>query len=305
MTDMKDPLIAAVIPAFNEVNTIRRTVEESRKYVHEVIVVDDGSTDDTGREASSAGATVLRHDSNLGYGAALATGFRYVKGNGARILVILDGDGQHNPADIPKIVEPIIRGDAEVTTGSRFINDDSRGEIPGYRKLGIGMVNKAWNFATKDAMTDTQCGFRAYSRDAIEKIDIKEVGMSASLEILGEAAQKNLRVVEVPISARYEGDTSTVQPGRHGMELINYVLRKMKDEHPLLIFGVSGTIVTTIGLAFGVYSLNSYFDSRYLPFGPTIVAGIMVYVGTLMIFGGLILNSIQALASKLEKKESK
>lgn len=303
MAEAKGPLIAAVIPAFNETGTIRKTVEESMKYVHEVIVVDDGSTDDTGRVASSAGATVLRHAANLGYGAALATGFRYARGNGAKILVVLDGDGQHSPADIPKIVEPIIRRDAEIASGSRFINADSKNEIPTYRKLGIGVVNKAWNFATKDGFTDTQCGFRAYSREAIEKIDIKETGMSASLEILNEAAQKNLRIVEVPISAKYEGDTSTVQPGRHGMELVNYVLRKMKDEHPLLIFGVSGIIVTTIGLAFGVYSLNSYFDSRYLPFGPTIVAGLMVYVGTLMIFGGLILNSIQALATKLEKKE--
>lgn len=298
-------MITAVIPAFNEENSIGKTVEESKKYVEEVVVVDDGSLDNTVNVASQAGAIVLRHASNLGYGAALATGFKYVRGNGADVLVVLDGDGQHNPADIPRIVDPILHGNADIVSGSRFMNNDSRGGMPAYRKLGIGVVNKAWNYASKDTLTDTQCGFRAYSRDAIEKIEIKQAGMSASLEILDEAGQKSLRVVEVPISARYEGETSSVQPGRHGMELINYVLRKLKEEHPLLIFGLSGVVVTSVGLAFGVYSLNSYFDSRYLPFGPTIVAGVMIYVGTLMIFGGLILNSIQTLASKLENKRSR
>jgi hypothetical protein len=129
--------------------------------------------------------------------------------------------------------------------------------------------------------------------------------MSASLEILNQAGAKNLRVVEVPVSVNYRGNTSSTEPGRHGMELVNYVLRKLKDEHPLLIFGVGGVLVSSIGLVFGVYSINSYFDTRYLPFGPTIVAGILIYVGTLMIFGGLILNSIQSLAARLEEKRSK
>jgi uncharacterized membrane protein len=129
--------------------------------------------------------------------------------------------------------------------------------------------------------------------------------MCASLEILDEASQNKLRIIEVPVSAEYGGTTSTVQPGRHGMELINYVLKKMKEEHPLLIFGGSGVVVSTIGLAFGIYSMNSYFESRYLPFGPTIVAGIMIYVGTLLVFGGLILNSIQALAAKFEERNSR
>jgi hypothetical protein len=136
-------------------------------------------------------------------------------------------------------------------------------------------------------------------------MEIKETNMSASLEILDQAGARNLRVVEVPVSVNYVGNTSSTEPGRHGMELVNYVLRKLKDEHPLLIFGVGGVLVSSIGLVFGVYSINSYFDTRYLPFGPTIVAGILIYVGTLMIFGGLILNSIQSLAARLEEKHSK
>jgi glycosyltransferase involved in cell wall biosynthesis len=306
MSEDSKSTITAVIPAFNEEKTIAHTVLESKKYVNEVVVVDDGSLDDTCGAATRAGATVLRHPVNLGYGAALATGFEYMRNNGAQYLVVLDGDGQHSPADIPKLVEPLIRGNADITNGSRFINEESRRKIPAYRKIGIGMVNKAWNLSTKNAdLTDTQCGFRAYTRDAVNKIDITQTGMCASLEILDEASQNKLRIIEVPVSAEYGGTTSTVQPGRHGMELINYVLKKMKEEHPLLIFGGSGVVVSTIGLAFGIYSMNSYFESRYLPFGPTIVAGIMIYVGTLLVFGGLILNSIQALAAKFEERNSR
>jgi hypothetical protein len=85
------------------------------------------------------------------------------------------------------------------------------------------------------------------------------------------------------------------------MELVNYVLKKMKEEHPLMIFGGLGFAIIAVGLVFGVMAINSYFGSRYLPFGPTIIAGIAVYVGTLMVFGGLILNAIQSLAERIEK----
>jgi len=303
MTESSSPKITAVIPAFNEERTIGRIVEETRKYVSEVVVIDDGSTDSTRNVALSAGATVLAHSTNQGYGDALATGFQYVKNNGANIMVILDGDGQHNPADITKLAEPIISGQADIVLGSRFISKEAKKEMPAYRRFGIGIVNKAWNMtSSSEDLTDTQCGFRAYSRNAIDKIHIQEAGMSASLEILDQAGKGDLKLMEMPVKVGYEGDTSTYKPSRHGMELVNYVLKKLKDEHPLLVFGLGGVVVSSIGLAFGAYSVNSYFDSRYLPFGPTIIAGILIYVGTLMIFGGLILNSIQSIASRLENK---
>jgi len=265
-------------------------------------LLDDGSTDGTGGIAVSAGTTVLRHPQKAGYGAALATGFNYVRNNGAGILVVLDADGQHDPGQIPQLVKPIISGKADIVTGSRFIQDSLKRQVPVYRRFGIGVVNKAWKFASSDSLTDTQCGFRAYSRRAIEGIDITEAGMSASLEVLDQASDKNLKVVEVPVSERYGADTSTMRPGKHGMELINYIIKKLKEEHPLLIFGGGGMLLTVIGLGFGILALNSYFETRYLPYGPTLIAGVTIYVGTLMIFGGLILNAIQSVAAKLEEK---
>ncbi len=305
MTQERDVAITALIPAYNEEKSIGRVVEDTRRYVQNVVVVDDGSTDGTGRAAFSAGATVLRHERNRGYGSALATGFTYFRNNGAGVMVVLDGDGQHDPSDIPRLVKPVIDGQADVVIGSRFMDGEAKADMPRYRRFGIGVVNRAWKIASGDDMTDTQCGFRAYSRDAIDKMEIKETNMSASLEILDQAGARNLRVVEVPVSVKYSGDTSSTEPGKHGMELVNYVLKKLKDEHPLLIFGVGGVLVSSVGLIFGVYSINSYFDSRYLPFGPSIVATLFIYVGTLMIFGGLILNSVQTLAVKIEKNRGR
>ena len=305
MTDDPKDAITAVIPAFNEEKTIGRVVEDVKRYAQNVIVVDDGSSDATRDVALIAGATILRHPKNLGYGCALATGFSYFKNNGAGVMVVLDGDGQHDPSEIPRLVKPLLDNRADIVVGSRFMDCEKETSIPRYRRFGIGIVNRAWNFVSGEERTDTQCGFRAYSRDAVQKIDIREASMSASLEILDQAAAKNLRVVEVPVSVKYAGSTSSIEPGRHGMELVNYVLRKLKDEHPLLIFGGGGVLITLIGMAFGVYSINSYFDARHLPFGPTIIAGLLTYVGTLMIFGGLILNSIQSLAARIEKRDAK
>lgn len=302
VTENSCPVITAIIPAYNEEKTIGQVVNDVKRYVQNVVVVDDGSSDGTHVAALDAGATVLRHPRNLGYGSALATGFSHFKNNGAGVAVVIDGDGQHNPSEIPILVKPLIDGLADIVVGSRFINPGADASIPRYRKLGILIVNRTWNFVSGERRTDTQCGFRAYSKEAVQRIDIKQTSMSASLEILDQAAAHNLRVVEVPVSVKYSGDTSSIQPGRHGMELVNYVLKKLRDEHPLLFFGVGGILMSSIGLALGLYSLNVYFASGYLPFGPTFAAAALIYVGSLMIIGGMILNSIQSLASRLDRR---
>ena len=293
--------VIAAIPAFNEADTIGQVVENAMKYVDEVVVIDDGSTDSTGEIALGKGALVLRHRSNFGYGAALATGLRHMRENGSDILVTLDADGQHEPAEIPKLVQPIAEGRADVVTGSRFLEVENGPPIPAYRKFGISVVNRAWKLASGGTLTDTQCGFRAYSRNAVNRIDIKQANMSASLEILDRASKSGMRIVEVPVSVKYGKGTSTMEPGRHGLELVNYVLRKLREEHPLLIFGGVGMGLSISGIIFAALALNSYLQGGSLPFGPTILAAVFIYVGTLMIFGGLILNSIQALADRVEK----
>src|SRR4030042_6886904 len=136
MTDSSCVSITAVIPAFNEERTIGRVVRDAMKHVSEVVVVDDGSADATSQTAIGAGATVLRHSKNKGYGSALATGFQHFRNNGANILVVLDGDGQHDPAEIPILIQPILEGLADIVTGSRFMNSGSGNDMPLYRQFG-------------------------------------------------------------------------------------------------------------------------------------------------------------------------
>ncbi len=150
---------AAIIPAFNEEVAIGSVVLLSREHVDEVLVVDDGSTDRTASVAEMAGARVLRHHKNLGKGAALKTGFQATD---ADVIVTLDADGQHDPAEIPKLMEPIIRGEADIVNGSRYLHGTDE-NTPRYRRVGQKILDTATNISTGLEITDTQSGFRAFS----------------------------------------------------------------------------------------------------------------------------------------------
>src|SRR5205809_2660836 len=129
--------IVASIPAYNEGPTIGSVVLKARQFASEVVVNDDGSTDDTANTAALAGANVIRHPTNMGYGAAIKTCLDYARGSGADILVILDGDGQHRAELIPLVAAPVVKGEADVSIGSRFLNPGTSEGVPRYRRFGI------------------------------------------------------------------------------------------------------------------------------------------------------------------------
>lgn len=147
------PKIIACIPAYNEERTIASVVLKAMKYVNKVIVCDDGSEDLTGEIARRLGAEVVRHERNMGYGAALSTLFNKAREVKADIMVILDADGQHNPDDIPRLLKPIIDGEADIVIGSRFIGG-LKGEIPAYRELGIKAITRLVKTMTYSDLTD-------------------------------------------------------------------------------------------------------------------------------------------------------
>src|SRR5437879_863773 len=140
--------ILAAIPAYNEGPTIGSVVLKARQFASEVVVIDDGSTDDTANTAALAGAHVIRHPTNRGYGAAIKACLDHARGSGADILVILDGDGQHRAELIPLVAEPVVKGEADVSIGSRFLNPRSSKGVPRYRRLGIGLISKLTNLGT-------------------------------------------------------------------------------------------------------------------------------------------------------------
>lgn len=204
----------AAIPCFNTGSSIYDVVSKSKKHVSRVLVIDDGSTDNTTRQASAAGARVISHGRNRGYGAAIRSCFEAATSSEADILVILDGDGQHNPDDIPAIIAPITGGVADMTVGSRFLEGNI--VVPGYRKFGIGLITLLFNLGSRKKVTDSQSGFRAYHRKLFSHLNLTEKGMSVSIEILEAARRKNAVIKEVPIICHYPPATFNMKAIWHG-----------------------------------------------------------------------------------------
>jgi len=218
------PKIIAAIPCLNEEAFIGDIVTRAKKYVDKVIVIDDGSTDNTSKAARAAGAKVIKHKTNQGAGAATRTAFEAAKRSHADILVTLDGDGQHNPDEIPQLLAPIINEEADLVIGSRFLTPNPQ-QMPKYRKFGIDVITFLYNFGSKARVSDAQCCFRAQNRRLIEAVTITEAGFGFSVQVLIQARKKGFTIKEVPISCIYHSDGSSLNPVTHGLGVAFNVIK--------------------------------------------------------------------------------
>ncbi len=207
--------VVAGIPCFNEAPYIGSIVKALEGLVDVVVVVDDGSTDDTAWVAREAGAEVIRHERNRGYGAAIRSCFEAAIRLGADVLVTLDGDGQHDPAQVPALLRPLLEDEADMVIGSRHLGEFSG--IPAYRRVGIAIITGLFNVGAARHITDAQSGYRAYRRRVLEGLSLSETGMGASVEILIKARSEGFRIAEVPITCTYHASSSTLHPVRHGV----------------------------------------------------------------------------------------
>jgi len=173
-----------VIPAYNEATTIRQVIRELIEFFPHVVVVDDGSSDDTFLEALSSGATLLQHVINLGQGAALQTGIEYSLRAGACVIVTFDADGQHCSDDVSKLVKPIFRGQAEIVLGSRFLGRAEN--IPPLRWFLLKGAILFTRLASGVSLTDVHNGLRAFSRKAAKNLDIKINRMAHASELIDQ-----------------------------------------------------------------------------------------------------------------------
>ena len=189
------------IPAFNEEGAIGKLVKKTLSYVDSVVVCDDGSSDNTTKEAEDSGAHVIVHNENKGKGSALKSLFEHARHSSADIIVTIDGDGQFLPEEIKKLTKPIIENISDVVVGYRF-DDDT--EMPSYRKIGNKILDHATNIVSSLPIRDTQSGFRAYSKKAIQSIEFSNDGFTADSEILINASKYGLRISEEKITVIYD-----------------------------------------------------------------------------------------------------
>jgi glycosyltransferase involved in cell wall biosynthesis len=284
------PKIIACMPAFNEEKYIGSLVLKTRQYVDQVIVVDDGSTDNTVEIAKLAGAKVIQHKQNKGYGAAIQSIFAEAKKLDPDILVILDADAQHRPEEIPNLIKPIRDGGYDCVIGTR---QNQKKTIPFYRRLGQLIILRSVKTISKDDLTDSECGYRAFSRKAIKTLKLQENGMAISAETVAEAYRKKLKVTQVPVNVTYRKDSSTMHPVRHGLSVFTRILGMISEQRPLYFFGLGGVIVVTIGLAFGIRVMMLYSESYVLPIGNTLISVVFIVIGMFSIFTGFILSTLQ------------
>lgn len=305
LVDQGRPFVVAGIPAFNEEHSIARVILESQKFADAVVVCDDGSSDLTAIIAERLGADVVKHEQNFGYGAAVKSLFKRALELGADILVTLDGDGQHDPAEIPNVVKPIFHGTADVVVGSRFIDSRGTAEMPLYRRFGAKLITRLVNGSSKKGISDAQSGFRAYSRQALDRLSVVEAGMGASVEILLEANKYDLKVCEVPSSCKYNnGDvaTSTENPVTHGVGVIMSIIRLIVEERPLTILGLPSFVFMFAGIAFGVWLLQIYADTHQIMTNIALASLAFVLVSFFMLSTAITLYAISRLSRKINGK---
>ena len=284
------------VPAFNEEKNIAAIIVQLKKKYDDILICDDGSSDMTQTIASSLGALVVRHNKNLGYGAAIKTIFNEAKKLNGDILVTFDADGQHEISEIDSVLKPIIENKAEIVIGSRFLGNTK--DLPKYRKFGIKTITGLTNTMTGSNLSDAQSGFRAYSKNILNEISPTDSGMGISTEILIKSTKKNMKIVEVPITISYENNSHSQEPISHGASVIISTIKHVAMERPLLYYGITGLCFLILGLIFGGWTIQNYSETGSVTTNIALVGIGGVILGTILIITATILYSIANVVKK-------
>ncbi|MCP5096860.1 MAG: glycosyltransferase family 2 protein [Chloroflexi bacterium] len=291
--------VAVIIPAYNEERFIGSVVLKSRQYSDNVIVVDDGSSDQTAAVAATAGAYVIEHHINQGKGGALNTGFAYAQDIGADVIVTIDADGQHDVEEISAVIDPVINGDADLVIGSRYLVNNS--DVPPHRVIG----HKAFNFITNQAsgtsVTDSQSGFRAFSPRCLSKLAFSSNGFSVESEMQFIAREHALKLVEVPITIYYH-DAPKRSVWAHGLTVLNGILRLVGQYRPLLFFGLVGICMLILGLGWGLWVIDLFRQTRELATGYALISALLFIIGNIALSTGIILHSVRGLLLNIPQR---
>jgi glycosyltransferase involved in cell wall biosynthesis len=257
-----------------------------------VIVIDDGSTDFTADIASAAGARVLRHPQNQGKAKALNTAFQAARQIVPDAVVTLDADGQHRPEELVAVVSPILRGEADVVIGSRYL--EPSGEVPLHRVWGHRFFNLITQAATGVQVSDSQSGYRAFSPRALACAEFCSQGFSVEAEMQFIAGQQALRVMEVPITIRYS-DKPKRSVMKQGLQVLNGILKLTGQYRPLFYFGLPGLLLFIGGLVWGILVVERFARTHQLAISYALLCGLLSMVGLLMSSTAFVLHSVRGL----------
>jgi len=294
--------LVVLIPALNEEKTIGHLIKSIPKKIQgiskvQVLVVDDGSTDSTALKARQARADkIVSHHGNKGLGIAFQTGISEALAMGADIIVNIDADGQFNALDIPKLIQPILANKADVVTCSRFKDPKLVPRMPGIKKFGNKVFTKIINFFTRSNFTDTQCGFRAYSRESALRLNLF-AKFTYTQEVLIDLLHKGIRIEEVAckVAGERAGQSRVVKHWySYGIRASLIVIRTLRDYRPLAFFGAWGILTAGIGflLALYLWAISLTPSAHLIPVWQVNLSILLIIVGFLLMVFALIADML-------------
>jgi hypothetical protein len=298
--------VLCAIPCYNEEVAIGSIVLRARPFVDEVLVVDDGSKDRSAEVARRAGATVIVHEQNRGYGGAYRTMWDYAREKGFDAMVTLDGDGQHEPEDIPGVLAKMMEG-FDYVIGARW---GDKTQMPIWRRVGKRVLDYSTAMAADSKaaagprVTDSQSGFKAYSKKALDAIYPPDEGMAVTSMLLIAANQNGLAIGETPINCRYDVEGSSQGPVSHATGVMNQILMEVGLRHPLLYLALPGILFGLGAVGAATYASYELSTVPARAVGWFAVSVLLFGLSLLLLFTGLLFNLLPRTVAEAVRKHT-
>jgi glycosyltransferase involved in cell wall biosynthesis len=299
--DSKSNGILVCIPSYNAESTIKEAINICKQFASEILVINDGSSDNTEEIARKAGADIITHRKNRGYGGAIKTALEEGLKRNAKVTITFDADLQHDAKDIPKIIKPILSNEADIVIGSRFLEKNN--DVKTYRKFGIRFITSLVRAFSGNNIRDAESGFRGYSIDSLKQLIpmLETEGMGMSAEILLKASVSKLKIVEVPRKEMYPENvqTSSQNPLKHGLSVILTIFKLVIETKPLVAFGIPSMFFFISSIIGSVYVVNFYNEVGRLPLGMTVFTVLLISIGFFLLLAAMILYVLTRISYRI------